>query len=356
MNNGVSELRSTPLSEAVLRGIGQDVPRVFADMECRPELRTGVNDFESLLFNLQASAYAPILGASHRTAACNALCAVVEYCRTAENEDTRKRIFYKDVYHALLRIYVDRFDAAKGKAMKQIFHTLEMLMQDTDRPSEAAHLKREVLLEFIRLLESKIDHVRAKPALIGLTSLISHAVVRTKDVLSIFLHVHGQPEYNLSSEGRTKIVTHDWLRVIFEWTEFSNVAHATCQLATVWLKHHREDMSLNVDFESYPVWAEPLLQTVEKFPKTCQAFQAYLLPDLFKVSVRQFWLFINSTLNKARQETVQESGKGGLFDTICTTATSESTQSVLLASMQIGKELGLIQDIGKLREIFMRKH
>lgn len=297
-----------------------------------------------MLNSLFATSYIPELGASHRTAACNVLCAAIEYCSIPSDALIQQVIDVKVSGRLLFRIYLDRYDGAKPKCMRQVLITLiKLLALDLNR-STTAPLFDEVIEEFWKILFIRKDNVKAKPAFFALTFFITKNLITTSNLLATyerFINVEG-------SETPLRDALDRFFISAFDWVLFSNVAPVLGQFVAVFFKK-AQNQHASYDSTVMPTWYKALVVSANRHINHVHSFKTYLFPALFGLNTLHYLRFLQYLRIEKHLSTTISLLQGGtetLKDNQDVVANSQDS-TMLFSVLQVGKEMGLVCEYGK---------
>ena len=228
--------------------------------------------------------------------------------------------------------------------MKQVLNTLIDILISLQELSKPLARRAEVVQDLYSIVLHSDDNVRAKPALLALTILISRGVVTPKSMLEIY-----QPQSLDSSDSEDSTKIENFLARVFAWANRSDVAGSAGRFVAVFFqnKHILHD---DVDAQC-PLWIKPLIDVISAYPDFLGAVKAHLMPGLFKMDAWQFWVFLEQFQIQDRLGLMVKNGiseiRGDRNLKRKFSMTSGQANVVLCAALQVGKEQGLIEICGK---------
>jgi len=300
-----------------------------------------------MLKALLDTAHIQTLAPVHGVAACNVLCGTIEQCMQSKQRDIAGLVLCSDTRNKLLEIYIDCYDTAKPKAMKQVLSTLvKLLAKSRDvllspEPIESACFRCFELGLRVR------DRTRAKPVLHALTLFLSRSLLSTSDLFVLYGSSIGNTRNGL--EQASEIIA-QWARKlvgdVLEWTPVGDVAPAAGQLLTAILGDASSAVGQSNE-QLLPFWVQPLMRGIQARPTELEAFRCHAFPALFQSGVNDFFAFLEY-LGLREQlgvaPLISERAQSSLgYDQI----TSSTKRLVLFSALQAGKAGGLVQECSK---------
>ena len=122
----------------------------------------------NLLDALVGTASIPYIPASQRAGACNPLCSLLEKCQASPDERIRSLVWTKHIWTDLFDIFLERYDNAKPKSMRQVLLLLCTILHK-DKSTTAQAVRDESVVRLFDVLFQEDDTSKVKPALIALS-------------------------------------------------------------------------------------------------------------------------------------------------------------------------------------------
>jgi hypothetical protein len=186
------------------------------------------------------------------------------------------------------------------------------------------------------------DHYRGKPALQILANLISKDFVSLDKLwTSATSWLEGQNDLFSSQSNEKQIV----LRRFFDWLAYQDTAPAAGNLVLIIIKKNYTITtveSVGSNSNQLPIWAEPLEASITAHRSEIRSYKEYAFPGIFKLSMADFYVFLAhlGLLNVL----VPEKESLPLKDD---SDMNETRKSILFSALHTGKELGIIEEVGK---------
>ncbi|OCL07142.1 hypothetical protein AOQ84DRAFT_389700 [Glonium stellatum] len=331
--------RTVPLDEGFLRALGKNVSNLVPGGDSFATISNEkVKELEGLIdYILETSALVNI-SATHRAAACNLLCAIIERCRLSANEGFRAIIWENNMWARLFNTFLERSDNSKAKSMRQVLVVLTGMLL-TDAPPQSSGLRDDAVSRVLEMICRCQNRMKVKPALQALAHFI------TKDLVSIdqLVDLHR----NYSEDGADSVQglnTHQLLlHQFFAWVWHHDTAPAAGHLVTNFLaKSVQQRICMEEKTNLLPMWIEPLESSIRKYPESVEEFKHHIFPEVFRLGLDGYLQFLYH-LRLDRHLGIRStfhSPNSSLF-----TANSRLEITLLFAALQVGKELGLVKDV-----------
>lgn len=246
----------------------------------------------AMLQVLLATAHIQTLPPAYGVAACNVLCGTIEQCMQSAREDIAELVFCSETRHKLLEIYIDCYDTAKPKAMKQVLSTLvKLLTKCRDVLSNSQSIDSACFRCFELGLRVR-DRTRTKPVLHALTLFLSRNLLSTSDLFVLYGTFLGIVES--SSDQSSATTTRSARRLVADvlgWTPVGDIAPAAGQLLMAILAN-KTTVAIESGAETLPFWVQPLMRGVQARPTELEAFRCHAFPALFQSGVEDFYNFL----------------------------------------------------------------
>ena len=284
----------------------------------------------------------PELENSHRAAASNALCAIIEHCAASDSEYVREAILDDSVWFRIFNIYLQRSGDAKGKSMRQILLVLSSAITK-DQTSRAVSLRSRSTASFLDIVCEREDRLKVKPALQGLAHFLLRDVVSIAELVKLF-----DERLERSDEDKEPTTTQTVFKSFLAWVIHHDTALSAGHLVKNFLIQARrlpDYQGRESDHHVLPFWIEPVVQTLRDWPDRIQEFKTHVFPHCFQPNISEYTCFLAylrfgvhvphkgdlpSELSKNHEE------KSSLDET--------EEFSILLAAIATGKELTIVKD------------
>lgn len=295
-----------------------------------------------MLSLLQETADQPSLAQSHRVAACNALCGFIHVCLRSANAGLRTLVAANQVTDNLLGIYLNRYETFKSSTTKQILTSLVGLLSNSPSNVQISGHRLTATRKLLEILVQSKDHVKAKPALLALSFLISKSIIKPRVVVAAFQNIH----YPVATELNL-LALERFLSTILKWVSFSDVAATAGGFIPLFLRRLEDDGDAR-DFSEGIIWVQPLVRFASMTPEKLITIKHYLLPGLFRLDVRHLLQYLQQLgleerigLREGPPRELQES-----FGSFTVPLRPLNLDILLSSSLQVGKEQGLIDFSG----------
>jgi hypothetical protein len=326
---------------------------------------------EGTLRAILYTAQSPQISQSHRAAACNALTAFLEKCRsssiTSLQSLSRPDYLWTDIFN----VYLERSDKAKVKPLRQVLITLTSIISGDSDHHRARRVLNAAVIRIIAIIFKQETYSRVKPAIQALEYFITKQVISLQDLLGLVkTWRNNNNPVALGGPGKLSPVHHTtneftdtempsshadtasagYITVLalalLHWMPEPDIAPAAGDLfITIFSalkRREAERLSHQVSGAATPAWYNPIQASIEKTPSVLDNLKQHIFPDLFKLSVTDFGHFLERLHFK---EILSGSP-----------VADEDPQVILLfTALQVGKEVGLVRGSGRsLRQFTLR--
>lgn len=282
------------IPEADLRALSREFGRLLPKTNSIGE--QDLKTLEDLLQDLFASTEAAQLSLSHRAAACNALCGFVDTTSTSSILQVKLVSLNTSVCNRILSFYLDRFQDASFRSMKQILTTLSKLMVlykngtvgkgFDDWTEDASALS-------IRYISSSADFSCVKPSILLLEIILSKGLQQRERFFEILFLV----QQDLLSRSKAVPVALDsdsnpdqglqlFVIDILRWSRNSDLCLAGGRLLRILFSEHNHDTyQYNYSDDLFlkvkePMWLQPVLDLVKDKSVDLEKIEKYILLEL----------------------------------------------------------------------------
>lgn len=245
----------------------------------------------------------------------------------------------------VFKIYLEKSEGAKTKSMRQLLVTLSGVLIKVHN-SLSSQLRERVVLNFMEIICQRQDRLQVKPALQGLAHFLQKEFTSVADLVAVYRSkIIGQ-----DSLPTTRVIQ-DIFRSFLLWIVHHDTALSAGHLVKAFLGSLRQrapqDATQPGDDAVFPLWIEPVVETLRAWRDRVQEFRTHVFPHCFLPDINEYLRFLSYlhfgqhiTSNGSLPDilNVYEEKKNGLN-------TYEEFE-ILLAALQSGKELGIIKDVG----------
>ena len=284
----------------------------------------------------------PEISHTHRAAASNALCGLIERCQASQIPEIRSLLWDPDLnlWHRALMIILERFDTTKGKSMRQLLLTVTDVLLKQEDLEKRASAKSLALRTLLPVLFGQRDHKQGKPTLQVLAHFVVKDIVNLNDLWSSV----GELASGHNMSHQTTDAKSVLLQNIFDWIAQLDTPIAAGNLAIVVLKAMRSSPNLAADNDAAgetPIWTGPLVRSITDHPEEIRNFKEYAFPGIFGLGVQDFYRF----LQYVGLDEVVTCSKPILVRG----ADDDIKWSILFSALQAGKEMGIVKEVGQYR-------
>ncbi|GAD96200.1 HEAT repeat protein [Paecilomyces variotii No. 5] len=300
--------------------------------------------------------------ASHTTTTCNAVSGFLDAALVSKNHETRQIALSRETWLAVFEVYVDRFEDAKPKPMKQVLNSLLKILGKYSNTSEVEALllqAGEMILPSIIIGEPRS---RLKVSLLSLEIFIRKNAISPSQLMSMvskWLANHGdrwRPVFDqhhgawLSGSSMDGVQDEDnghinvarifTLALLIRATSAEVASASGAVLAALFQKIKAalpSTQNIYLDpTNSLPLWVAPAKQIMLRNMDSLDIMSNHMLSPLFTVDSAGFRSFIY-------QLPIQILLSGDM------TEAPLDQFSLLFSALQIGKKVGLVHEDGKHR-------
>ncbi|KNG45382.1 heat repeat-containing protein [Stemphylium lycopersici] len=331
-----------PVPDKVLRDLAKNVAKILPNFD-EEEPATGVKKLRGILSPVLETADLPELENSHRAAASNALCAIIEHCAASKCQYAQEEILSDFIWMRTFNIYLQRSGDAKGKSMRQMLLVLTGVVTKDQNP-RAIELRKQATACFLDIICEREDRIKVKPALQGLAHFLLKEVISIPELVSLF------DEQLKHSSGATKDVvnTQTVFLSFLAWVVHHDTSLSAGHLIKNFLTQARrlpDYWKAEASHEELPLWVDPVVRTLRDWPDRIQEFKTHVFPHCFLPNISEYTCFLaylrfGSHVPHKGALPEQLSWNSGLqtpFD-------STEEFRILLAAIATGKELTIVKD------------
>ncbi|EUC41218.1 hypothetical protein COCMIDRAFT_9044 [Bipolaris oryzae ATCC 44560] len=342
MTQGVSEGPEIPVPDKALRDLAKNVAKVLPNFE-QEEAAAGVKELYRILIPVLETADLADLENSHRAAASNALCAIIEHCTNSQCQYAREEILNDAIFIKAFNIYLQRSGDAKGKSMRQMLLVLTSVIT-RDQSLRAIELREEATACFLDIICEREDRIKVKPALQGLAHFLLKEVVSVSELVDLY-----RKQAKHSSGATEDMATSQTVFLSFlAWV----VHHDTSLSAGHLIKNFLTKARTSPDYwkqeangRHLPLWIEPVAETLRDWPDRIQEFKTHVFPHCFLPNIAEYtpflsYLHFGSYIphNGVLPEELSEPSRFTSY------IDGPMEFRILLAAIATGKELTIVKD------------
>ncbi|KAF2497326.1 hypothetical protein BU16DRAFT_505602 [Lophium mytilinum] len=340
------------VDENAIRHLGTESSHLIARLDSSTVVdESQLRIVKDALYALLETAENAEISPSHRATACVAFCGIIERCQGAKIEIVRNVIWVEQIWSRLFGIYLNLFDKAKPKPMRQLLVVFTSVLKRENAPC-SFQIRDQAVLRAVNLISRYQNHRKVKPALQALAHFIS------KDLVSIDQLIDLSSRIAVYSECRPPRVElgQILLAKFLDWVQHNDTALAAGHLVAHFLAKAQECNAFDVRISTdLPLWVEPFENSIRASPESIQEFRHHVFPEVFRLGFDdymlflhhlQFYRYLGQTSSAVAEDNDDTSGR--LDDPV--------TISIIFAALQVGQDLGMVQDIdqAKLKTIEVR--
>lgn len=275
------------------------------------------------------------------------LCAVLEKCQALELQYIQEEILGDSIWSKAFTTYLEKSDGARGKSVRQVLVTLTSILL-RNQNQRAFELQERAITNLIDIICQRQDRGKVKPALQALAHFLQKDVATIPKLVDIYAKTLVQ-----SSETPTSGASVQTLFAAFlSWVVHHDTALSAGHLIKNFLAQLRRTSNHDaseIGESIASVWMKPVVDCLCQWSDRMQEFKTHVFPHCFLPNVDEFIHFlsflhfdhhVNSRGIVPQELRAHTAEKPGLEDF--------EEFRILLASIQTGKELGIVKDIGEL--------
>ncbi|KAK3676280.1 hypothetical protein LTR78_004031 [Recurvomyces mirabilis] len=319
------------LDEAELKSISRNIRTLFVETPSSDDVIKIEKKFDNILKTAQTAN----LAASHKVAAWNALCACIDRCSQQPSQEYAGLIWSSSWWSRAFDLYISQAYYARPKSARQLLDTLTSTLQPlVEDEHQELDIRGQVCHRLIAPLLDDDDSAGAKIPALALAHMLG------KDALSSELVLRTYSSLTNSDDAAGEIATSDFLCTLFRWMSNGDFSAAIGRLVSIVLDKSTAGVHEQVnghDVPRIPVWATALCDAIRHGSVDVDSFRAHLLPPLFQRNAGDYKNFLYSA------GLAQLLGDQSALDSQ-PTKIEDFDLDLLLASLQSGKDTGLLQD------------
>ncbi len=242
--------------------------------------------------------------------------------------------------------------------MKRVLATLSAVLRTGLDPPDALALRNSAVSRLIGITWGIETYQMVKPALQALAYFIAKRIILVEDLINIFQSWSRQrqtvyqeedvkmpllnvfkdadpPRTAIHSSWDTSVVT--FVLSTLRWISHHDLAPAAGHITSTFFQELHEQSSEGLKYRHsvthLPLWVEVLQRSVLRDPNVLESYKHHVFPALFKVNCSDFRTFLEYLgLKELRSE--------------LSLSTLSPLALLLFASLQVGKELGMVKEHG----------
>ncbi|RMY67901.1 hypothetical protein D0863_07485 [Hortaea werneckii] len=288
------------------------------------------NKLQSVFALVLSTASFPNVGVTHRVAAWNTLCALMDRCVTCPEPSVRALLWEGHVWQDSLNLYLAQGHLARPKSSRQLLASLTSALRKHDKPAQPVDSEWPIATRLLEGLAVNNDPGKAKTCALALGHFLG------KDVLTLSLVLNAcEPYQQSTSVGREQSKLEYLLYLLFAWLGKGDFGSTIAQVVAAVLDRvvllRRNSLDGATHGSRHMAWMPAVRQAAWAHELHMDDLRVHLLPVLFKRSTLEYLVFLTSL------------GLGSPKGTK-DIQTHTADQELLYASLQTGKDLGLLQE------------
>lgn len=277
----------------------------------------------SLFHSVLSTASSPALTAAHCVAAWNALSALLDACVAASQPAVHDLLWKGGLWAQTFDLFVSQGHLARPKSSRQLLATLTSALHKRGQSVESDRLLAVRLLDGLALDD---DPGKAKTCALALGNFLSKDVVTLGAVLVACEPYQSQSALSSVQQPKLEFL----LYLLFTWIGKGDFGSTIAQVVAAVLDRvillRRGSLEGIAHGSRQTSWMPALRRAAAAHDLHIDDLRVHLLPVLFKRSTLEYLVFLTSL------------GLGK------DSPTAEADQELLYASLQAGKDLGLLQE------------
>lgn len=302
-------LYTSPVAEAALRNFSKSAKSISGSDEKLPVvLRAFLN-----------TAYEPGISISYRAAATDAICSYIKLCNGPITPELCVQAF---------SVFLDRSDGAKGKSMKQYLTVLVSTLKKAPFARDLLweEVARKVLVQVFQTIHGHSRHgIKTKAAFQVFSAFLKEKAVDQPHIEQYL----SQVEVDLSFQS--------FVKTLFDWIRFADIAPVAGQAICAVIQ-----TSPDVN------WTYALVQSVQEYPESLMNLRHHVFPVLFMAKGVDYVAYLKDLgLDILPLICPDSDDARNLQPPDCSKRLlpmSAEKRALLFASLQVGKDVGLVLD------------
>ncbi|KAI7318345.1 hypothetical protein KC315_g10090 [Hortaea werneckii] len=288
------------------------------------------NKLQSTFALVLSTASFPNVGVTHRVAAWNTLCALMDSCVTCPEPSVRALLWEGQVWQDALNLYLAQGHLARPKSSRQLLASLTSALRKHDKPAQPVDSGWSIATRLLEGLAINNDPGKAKTCALALGHFLG------RDVLTLSLVLNAcEPYQQSTSVGRQQSKLEYLLYLLFAWLGKGDFGSTIAQVVAAVLDRvvllRRNSLDGATHGSRHMAWMPAVRQAAWAHELHMDDLRVHLLPVLFKRSTLEYLVFLTS-LGLGSPKGTKE------------IQTHTADQELLYASLQTGKDLGLLQE------------
>lgn len=342
----MADINPSLISEDVLRQISRSL-RTICSKEPTSVLQKRLED-------LIKTSRSPEISVPHHVSACNVTCGFLEQCLDSQNPTIRSIVLADSVWRNLFAMYLNSFERAKPKSMKQVLNTLVRLILAVGSSSDTCQPRDDAIITLFDILCTQHEQHKGKAALLALTYFLTKSLVTSRDLLDAFQTRYCEVDSQHSASSPSVLTL--FLANVFAWITLRDTASAAGTFVQAFLHRGQPiaspslvSVEYNEDDAYGAPWAEAIHLTLRYYPDLMHPFQTHIFPCLFSSGMTEFLSYLKYLRFEHHLGCFTKS-----TPPLQATPLDLLTWRLLAAAVCTGNELGLARVVGTFSSTFFR--
>lgn len=233
--------------------------------------------------------------------------------------------------------------------MRQVIELLATLISVNPDQLEAQSIRIQILKRLLTILSHRSAQPLVKPGFKAMECLISKGTFSAVEVLDVYLdnvkHQRNVKEPISKSHTEDSTARDAFVSQIFDWMSLPDTAPAAGKLLVTFFQNLRTSPARgdpDIPEEHTFLWQRWIRQGLTIYPDSLENIKNYLFPPLFKLDRAGSVEFLQELSHSAKPSTFGEQ--------------EIDVQALLfLSAMEVGKKLGLVDEMSKAMNAFMKQ-
>jgi hypothetical protein len=277
---------------------------------------------------------------SHRAAATNAICSILEVQNFKHLQDVFQE---EDLLLQAFDVFFDHSEIAKGKSMRQLLVALINVTKHQEAILKQ-RLVKTLLLYTFSIICRQSNQVKGKAALQVLSTFLSQGLIGLEQLAGEYSDFETKGQNSEVNSARLAEQVQELLQRLFSWVgnrDTARVARHTILICVrEWKALQFTDDKGQVP-EGLPIWVRPLVRSILEHPEALQEFKNQVFAELFAINAADYLAFLE---HLGFQEILRQD-HGNISN--LRSEEEEFIEITLYSSLQVGKETGLVVETGE---------
>ncbi|KAF4628970.1 hypothetical protein G7Y89_g9185 [Cudoniella acicularis] len=272
--------------------------------------------------------------------ACIELCYFIEQCRSSTSPTIREVAFSECTSLDLFNFYVEWNEKNQNRSMRQVLELLSSLITRNPTESISKTVKSTILSRVLSIIGRQTAQALVKPAFKSLECFLSKKTISPEELLTAYetetaeRRIHAKD----SSQDHSLASWDSFISSVFTWLKPADVSPAAGKFLVTLFKVLRivSDSQNNGGENHSALWQRWIRTGLAKNPQILENVKNYLFPPLFKTDRLGSLAFLED-LNRQRPFSDLRNQE------------IDAHALLQLASMEVGKKAGLVEEPSEIR-------